>query len=94
MRVGVVLLVALSCAACALSKPAAHTPAPQAAAQLRPPPVADTGPAKFECSDGTISTSQDACLVAMARARLPPSQMGEPRAGNPAPAAEPAGTAH
>jgi hypothetical protein len=87
MRLGVVLLVALSCAACALSKPAAQAPAPQQATmQLRPPPVADSGPAKFECSDGTISTSQDACLVAMAHARLPPSQTMEPRAGSAAPA--------
>ncbi len=31
-------------------------------------------PRKFECSDGTISSSQYGCLVEMAKARLPPSQ--------------------
>ena len=48
----------------------------EAAAPDKPAPVADAAPARFECSDGTISTSQEACLVNMARARLPPSQPG------------------
>jgi len=72
------------CAGCAdFQKLVTQAPAPAAAPQTaqapanppaNPPPVADAAPAKFECSDGTISTSQDACLIAMARARLPPSQ--------------------
>jgi PBP1b-binding outer membrane lipoprotein LpoB len=75
MRLALALLIALSCTGCAyFQKPAAQAPAPQqAAVAVDPPPVADV-PAKFECSDGTISISQDACLVAMARARLPPGQ--------------------
>jgi hypothetical protein len=40
----------------------------------KPAPVADAAPPRFECSDGTISTSQSGCLVNMARARLPPGQ--------------------
>jgi hypothetical protein len=50
--------------------------------------AAKIAPAKFEFSDGTVSSSQDACLVAMARARLPPSGTIERT-----PAA-PSGTAH
>jgi hypothetical protein len=78
MRFGVVVLIALSCVACArFDKPAAEASAPQpAAVPDKPAPVADAAPARFECSDGTISTSQEACLVNMARARLPPSQSG------------------
>jgi hypothetical protein len=75
MRLALALLITLSCAGCAdILKPAAQAPAPQqAVATANPPPVADAPP-KFECSDGTISSSQEACLVAMARARLPASQ--------------------
>jgi hypothetical protein len=77
MRFGVVVLIALSCVGCArFQKPAAEASAPQPTAAPDKPaeksaPVADAAPARFECSDGTISTSQDACLVSMARARLP-----------------------
>lgn len=78
MRFGVVVLIALSCVACArFQKPVAEASAPPPAAvadKPAPAPVADAAPAKFECSDGTISTSQDACLVSMAHARLPPSR--------------------
>jgi hypothetical protein len=89
MRFGVVVLIALSCVACArFQKPVAEASAPQpAAAADKPAPVADVAPARFECSDGTISTSQEACLVNMARARLPPSQSGERVPPNPGSAA-------
>jgi hypothetical protein len=75
MRIGYPLLIAFSCAGCALSqKPVAQAPAPQqTAAAPSPAPAADTTP-KFECSDGTISFSQTGCLVNMARARLPAGQ--------------------
>jgi hypothetical protein len=78
MRFGVVVLIALTCVACArFEKPITEASAPQpAAAADKQAPVADVAPARFECSDGTISTSQEACLVNMARARLPPSQQG------------------
>ena len=49
------------------------SPAPPNPAPPNPAPVADVAPARFECSDGTISSSQDACQIAMAKARLPPS---------------------
>jgi hypothetical protein len=74
MRLGVVvLLISLSCADCArFQKPAAEQAAPQQAATPdKPAPVADATPAGFTCSDGTVSSSQDACLIDMARARLP-----------------------
>ena len=78
MRFGVVALIALSCVACSrFQKPVPEAAAPLPAAvadKPAPAPVADAAPAKFECSDGTISTSQDACLVSMARARLPSSR--------------------
>src|SRR5258708_3956388 len=65
MRIGIAVLICLWCAGCALSeKPAALAPAPQQAAALEKPALAaDAAPAKFECSDGTISTSQHGCLV-------------------------------
>jgi len=76
MRIGAAVLISLWCAGCAFSeKSAALAPAPQqAAAPEKTAPVADAAPARFECSDGTISTSQYGCLVNMARARLPPGQ--------------------
>ena len=78
------LLVSFSCAGCAgFEKSVAQAPAPQpAAAPSAPSPVAEATPPRFECSDGTISISQDACQIAMARARLPPSQTAE-RTSNP-----------
>jgi len=74
MRLGLVLLICLSCIGCArLQKPAAQAAAPQqGGAPEKPAPVTDAAPAGFNCSDGSISSSQDACLVDMARARLPP----------------------
>jgi hypothetical protein len=80
VRSALALLMLVWCAGCAdFQKLVTQAPSPAAAPQAaqvpaNPPPVADAAPAKFECSDGTISTSQDACLIAMARARLPPSQ--------------------
>jgi len=75
VRLAVTLLIVFSCSGCAdLLKPAAEAPAPQQAVVAANPPKVADAPAKFECSDGTISTSQDACLVAMAKARLPPSR--------------------
>ena len=89
MRIGIALLISLWCAGCALSeKPAALAPAPQQAAALeKTAPVADAASAKFECSDGTISTSQHGCLVSMARARLPPGQSADRAPSNSAPTA-------
>jgi len=89
MRFGVVLSIALSSAACApFQQPAAQASAPQqAAVPEKPAPVADAAPAKFECSDGTVSNSQETCLVNMARARLPPRQIIERTPTHPAPAA-------
>ena len=77
VRSAIALLIMVSCAGCAdFQKSVAQAPQP-AAVPANPPPVADAAPARFECSDGTISTSQDACLIAMAKARLPPSQTVE-----------------
>ena len=88
MRSALALLIMLSCAGCAdFQKLVAQAPAPQPAQvpanplPANPRPVADAAPAKFECSDGTISTSQDACLVAMAKARLPPGSSVSPTTG-------------
>jgi hypothetical protein len=74
MRLALVLLICIGCAGCArLQKPAAQAAAPQqTVAPEKPAPVADVAPVGFNCSDGSISRSQDACLVDMARARLPP----------------------
>jgi|ERR1700722_4924197 hypothetical protein len=98
MRFGVVVLIALSCVACArFEKPVAEASAPQpAAAADKQAPVSDAAPARFECSDGTISISQEACLVNMARARLPPSQPGGRLPPNPGSAAAdmPTGSVH
>jgi hypothetical protein len=80
VRSALALLILVSCAGCAdFQKSVAQAPAPQpAASPASPPPVAEAAaPARFECSDGTISSSQDACLIAMAKARLPPSESVE-----------------
>jgi len=81
VRSALALLILVSCAGCAdFQKSIAQAPVPQpqpAAAPANPPPVAEAAPPRFECSDGTISSSQDACLIAMAKARLPPSQSAE-----------------
>jgi hypothetical protein len=92
MRFGVVVLIALSSAACApFQKPVAQAAPQPAAVSEKPAGVADVAPAKFECSDGTISNSQEACLVNMARARLPPGQMIE-RAPSSSAADQPTGS--
>jgi hypothetical protein len=85
VRSALALLILISCAGCAdLQKLVAQGSAPQpAVASANPPPanpapVAEVAPARFECSDGTISSSQDACQIAMARARLPPSSSAAP----------------
>jgi hypothetical protein len=81
VRSALALLILVSCAGCAdFQKSIAQAPAPTPApttAPANPPQVAEAAPARFECSDGTISISQDACLIAMAKARLPPSQSVE-----------------
>jgi len=80
MRSAVALLILFSCAGCAaFEKSVAQAPAPQpaVASSSISAPVAEATPPRFECSDGTISSSQDACQIAMARARLPPSQAVE-----------------
>jgi hypothetical protein len=87
MRIGFALLISLWCGGCAWlgsEKPSAV--APQQAAALEKPaaPVADAAPPRFECSDGTISTSQSGCLVNMARARLPPGQQTPSSSASPA----------
>jgi hypothetical protein len=89
MRIGIVALISLSCAGCALSeKPAAQAAAPQQAATVdKSPSVAEAATAKFECSDGTTSFSQHGCLVSMARARLPPGQQIDPASVETAPTA-------
>jgi hypothetical protein len=89
MRIGIAVLICLWCAGCALSeKSAALAPAPeQAAAPEKTAPVADAAPARFECSDGTISISQHGCLLSMAHARLPPGQAADRTLSNSAPAA-------
>jgi hypothetical protein len=86
MRLGLVLSICLWCIGCArFDKPAAQTATlQQTVAPEKPAPVADAVPAGFTCSDGSISRSQDACLVDMARARLPPPAV-ERTPINPAP---------
>jgi hypothetical protein len=86
MRLGLVLLIVLSCIGCArLDKPAAQAAgSQQAIAPEKSAPVADAAPPGFTCSDGSISRSQDACLIDMARTRLPPPAI-ERAPINPAP---------
>jgi hypothetical protein len=68
-------LIVLLCGGCAdLARSAAQAPEPQQASITANPPTTVEALRKFECSDGTISNSQYDCLVAMAKARLPPSQ--------------------
>ena len=85
VRLVLALSIAFFCTGCAFfQKPAAQAPAPQqAAVPANPPPVADAASPRFECSDGTVSISQDGCLVAMARARLPPAQTIERTPASP-----------
>ena len=76
MRLAFALLIVLLCAGCADSlRSVARAPQQAAAAANIPTLVED--PRKFRCSDGTFSNSQNDCLVAMAKARLPPSQAGQ-----------------
>jgi hypothetical protein len=75
VRLAFALLIVLLCAGCADSlRSAAQAPEPQQAAVATNLPTVVEAPRKFRCSDGTISNSQYDCLVAMAKARLPPSQ--------------------
>jgi hypothetical protein len=67
-------LIVLLCAD--LLRSAAQLPEPQqATVAANLPPVVE--PRKFSYSDGTISNSQDECLIAVAKARLPPPQIGQ-----------------
>jgi hypothetical protein len=76
VRLAFALLIVLLCAGCADSlRSVAQAPQQAAAAANIPTLVED--PRKFRCSDGTFSNSQNDCLVAMAKARLPPSQAGQ-----------------
>src|ERR1700692_1854228 len=94
MRIGIAVLICLWCAGCALSeKPAALAPAPQQAAALeKTVPDADAAPARFECSDGTISISQHGAPASMAHARLPPGQASERPPSNSTSTANPPST--
>jgi hypothetical protein len=74
MRFGLVSLIFLSCIACARLQSAEQEPPKTATLKQAPPVVDHETSAVFECSDGTVSTSQDACIVSMANRRLPPSQ--------------------
>jgi hypothetical protein len=75
MRFGLVSLIFLSCIACArLQKSAEQEPPTTATLKQAPPVVGHETSAVVECSDGTVSTSLDACIVSMANRRLPPSQ--------------------
>jgi hypothetical protein len=73
MRNSLVLLVFLGLLGCA-HLPQTAAPAPQPSAAPAPKQAAEAAPVNVECSDGTAAPSLDACLVNMARARLPPSQ--------------------
>jgi hypothetical protein len=75
MRFGLISLIILFCIACARLQNSAEQGPPTTAALKQAPGVVDhKTSAAFECTDGTISTSLDACLVSMANKRLPPSQ--------------------
>jgi hypothetical protein len=68
-------LIVFLCGGCAdLARSAAQAPEPQQTPAIANPATTVEAPRKFECSDGTISNSQYDCLVAMAKARLPPPQ--------------------
>jgi hypothetical protein len=73
VRHALTLVALLSCGGCAaLTSMTAREPARPAPAMAAPIETIEE-PRKFECSDGTITNSQYDCLIAMARARLPPS---------------------
>jgi len=84
MRFGLISLICLSCIACARLQNTTEQKAqttvaaeqePQTTAALKPSsPVVNHKTASVECSDGTVSTSQNDCIVSMANRRLPPSQ--------------------
>jgi len=68
----------LSCGGCADSLGStARSPEPQRPAVAENLLTMTEEPREFRCSDGTISNSQYDCLVAMAKARLPPPQTGQ-----------------
>ena len=82
MRLAFALLIVLLCAGCAdslrsVAQAPQPPPPPQQAAAAANIPTLVEDPRKFRCSDGTFSNSQNDCLVAMAKARLPPSQAGQ-----------------
>jgi hypothetical protein len=85
MRFGLISLIVLSCIACARLQNSAEQGPPTTAALKQAPAVVDheTSTA-FECTDGTVSTSLDACLVSMANKRLPPSQQVDRNSIKPA----------
>jgi hypothetical protein len=86
MRFGLISLIFLSCVACArVQNSAEQGPPTTAALKQAPAAVVDhETSAGFECTDGTISTSLDACLVSMANKRLPPSQQVDRNSIKPA----------
>jgi uncharacterized protein YcfJ len=76
VRQALTFVALLSCGGCAaLTTMTSHEPESRQAPVMTASPAVTTveEPRKFECSDGTITNSQYDCLVAMARARLPPS---------------------
>jgi hypothetical protein len=104
MRSGLISLVFLSCIACTRLQNSAERESQTRESQTRESqanvalkqaaPVADRETsAGFECTDGTFSTSLDACLISMANKRLPPSQQVDGSSIKPAAAAteKPAG---
>jgi hypothetical protein len=77
VRLAFAFLIVLLCTDWAdLLRSEAQAPEPQQAAVAANLPTMVEEPRKFRCSDGTISNSQHDCLVAMAKARLPPPQTG------------------
>jgi hypothetical protein len=76
MRNSLVLLAFLGSVSCASLQQGA-APAPPPPATPAPAEVSEATPAKVECSDGTTAVSLEACLINMARARLPPSQQAD-----------------
>ena len=83
MRKSIALLIVLSSFGCARLQQApepekttaTETKSP-VTPQAPPPAVVDTMP-RFECSDGTIAQSFEACQINMARRRLPPAAQVE-----------------
>jgi hypothetical protein len=81
VRLAFAFLIALLCGGCGADLLRSAAPEPQQAAVVANDAPIVEEPHKFRCSDGTISNSQYDCLVAMAKARLPPSQTGQAQRG-------------